>query len=162
MTGIRTIKEQVDAMRRDWPDLEAHPWIGPASVIWIGDLKGKAQSFLVTVEYGLPKPERKTYYRYMPAVRILRPRLVPNWNDKVEGALPHVYPYKSDITLSPLCLFDPKANQWDPSMLISKTTIPWARWWLSFYEIWNAMPGMWKGGGRHYEPEPEEEILHAA
>lgn len=160
MTHIRTIKEQVDAMRKDWPSFDDCPGYSSDSIIWIGDLKGKAQTFLVTVEYGLPKIGRGTCYRSMPIVRVLRPRLIPNWNDKVEGALPHVYISKPDITLSPLCLFDPKENQWDPSMLISETTIPWTRWWLAFYEIWRAT-GVWMGGGRHDEPEPEEEILHA-
>jgi hypothetical protein len=52
------------------------------------------------------------------------------------------------ITLSPLCLFDPEAEEWSHDDLIAFTTIPWAADWLACYEGWLAS-GRWYGGGRH-------------
>lgn len=63
-----------------------------------------------------------------------------------EGAirLEHVY----DNQKQRLCLYHPKKRQWDRSMLLSETVIPWAVEWLYFYEIW-LCTGEWLGGGEH-------------
>lgn len=63
-----------------------------------------------------------------------------------EGAtrLEHVY----DNQKQRLCLYRPGKKQWDRSMLLSETAIPWAIEWLYFYEIW-VSTGKWLGGGEH-------------
>jgi hypothetical protein len=63
-----------------------------------------------------------------------------------EGAtrLEHVY----DNQKQRLCLYRPGKKQWDWSMLLSETAIPWAIEWLYFYEIW-VSTGKWLGGGEH-------------
>ncbi|MEQ8416568.1 MAG: hypothetical protein RIB71_18950 [Imperialibacter sp.] len=47
-----------------------------------------------------------------------------------------------------LCLFFPKAKEFDSKKLIVDYIIPWVSLWLFFYEIW-LVTGDWKGGGIH-------------
>jgi hypothetical protein len=75
-----------------------------------------------------------------PAVRVLDPVLQPRPD---ADALPHIY------AEGDLCLFAP--GEWNSSMAIGRTIIPWASEWLLHYEIWHAA-GEWTGGGRHPSP----------
>ena len=68
----------------------------------------------------------------------------------VEGQLPHVYPPLDDPTL---CLFDPRTEEWSPSVPIAETIVPWSLDWLACYEHW-LMTGIWTGGGRHAGDAP--------
>jgi len=137
-------------MARHWPQFNALPGFGPRSVIWYGDVKGLDRLFHISIKYGLPLPGRLDRYRMMPEVRVLEPSLIPNWSAEQESPLPHVYFEPSDIRQSPLCLFDPKAGEWDHSVFISRTTVVWTVRWLAAYEFWE-MTGRWIGGGRHDE-----------
>jgi hypothetical protein len=83
--------------------------------------------------------------------------LVLNFDADDEAPLPHVYFEAPDYRLSPLCLFDPMANEWNPSMSIAKTTVPWAVRWLACYELWEAT-GWWHGGGRHMAQEDPKDV----
>lgn len=103
--------------------------------MWTGPLRGLEREFTLTVEYGLPIGSSTSRHRLMPVVRVLNPRLVTNFEAEEEAPLPHVYFEGPDIALSPLCLFDPEAGEWDRTMLIADTTIPWAARWLAAYEI---------------------------
>ena len=49
-----------------------------------------------------------------------------------------------------LCLFFPKANEFDSKKLIVNYIIPWVSLWLFFYEVW-LVTGKWLGGGIHPE-----------
>lgn len=149
-TGLvaTSLSAQAKAMARRWPQFRATLGMGPQSLVWFGDLKGLERSFHISVEYGLPRPGDTTMSRFMPVVRVLRPSLVLNFDAIEEAPLPHVYFEGPDIRLSPLCLFDPQAREWDPTMLIADTTIPWAARWLACYEVWETT-GRWVGGGRH-------------
>src|ERR1051326_7503210 len=60
---------------------------------------------------------------------------------------PHVYPGPED----PLCLFYPAAREWNSSMLISRTIVPWTCEWLFHFEAW-LFTGEWEGGGTTLEP----------
>jgi hypothetical protein len=77
-----------------------------------------------------------------PLVYVSRPRL------QLVGDLdlPHVY------TWNTLCLFLDE-REWDPSLLISETLVPWASEWLYFYEAWVATGGEWFGKGVHPSPD---------
>lgn len=57
-------------------------------------------------------------------------------------ALPHVY----DTDKQWLCLYYRKAREWNSTMLLVDTVIPWTAEWLFFYEIWS-VTGIWNGGG---------------
>jgi hypothetical protein len=145
---MRSLAEQIHAMAIEWPQFRPVTGLGPRSVVWFGDLRGLDRTFHLSIEYGLPMTGLGDMYRIMPLVRVLRPSLVPNWDAAEEAPLPHVYFDRPDIRLSPLCLYDPKAAEWDRSMLISRTTVGWAVRWLAAYEFWEAT-GRWIGGGRH-------------
>jgi hypothetical protein len=72
---------------------------------------------------------------YPPDVRVLRPTLERN----DEGALPHYF-YESGT----LCLYE--GGEWNASMLLAATIIPWTIEWLFYYELWVAT-GTWHGSG---------------
>ncbi|MEI2652225.1 MAG: hypothetical protein V9G12_08725 [Microthrixaceae bacterium] len=59
--------------------------------------------------------------------------------------LPHVY---EDSTQRWLCLH--LEGQWDQTMAIATTVVPWAAEWLFHYELWLAT-GEWTGSGERYE-----------
>lgn len=65
-------------------------------------------------------------------------------------ALPHVY--RNPLRL---CLYLPDAGQWDASMRIDTTIIPWTYTWLYYFEDWLAFDE-WKGGGKHPNDLPED------
>lgn len=146
----RSLASQIDSMKRLWPMFDATRGLSPGSVVWFGQLKGLERSFFISVEYGVPMPEDQSLFRFFPVIRVLRPALKLNWNASEEAPLPHVYFERPDVRLSPLCLFDPGAGEWNPGMSIADTTLPWAARWLACYEIWEAT-GRWVGGGRHAE-----------
>lgn len=93
-----------------------------------------------------PNPSSRPYtvrikYRIggVPEVHVLTPTL--RLHPDAEG-LPHTYPGNR------LCLHLP--GEWQPTMFITHTTVPWTSEWLLYYEIW-LITGRWNGGG-HGEP----------
>lgn len=128
------IRDQVAAMKATWPALKPRQQ-SFESVGWVGQLRPQFQKYKVSIDYRLFDA---------PNVRILAPELI-RLPDNEEGQLPHVYPPAYDPTL---CLYDPKTDQWDDTMLLSQTIVLWTLDWLSCYELW-LMTGRWTGGGRH-------------
>jgi hypothetical protein len=150
---FKTLVEQARAMRAARPEFAATRLPGGA-MAWFGPLVGVARPYRVMIEYGpVPAPSAAPLLERIPLVRVLNPRLEPRWSAHNEAPLPHVFFDKHDITLSPLCLFDPDRDEWDPGDLIAQTTVPWTVDWLACYEGWLAT-GRWHGGGRHASSEP--------
>lgn len=149
---LKSLMSQVQDMAHVWPQFEVALGLGPSSVVWFGPLKGLERPFTLSIEYGLPVSGLVQRHRLFPVVRVLRPSLVLNFDADDEAPLPHVYFEGPNYRLSPLCLFDPMANEWNPSMSIAKTTVPWAARWLACYELWEAT-ARWHGGGRHMAQE---------
>jgi len=141
------IKDQIAAMKATWPALKPRQQCFE-SVRWVGQLRPQFQRYKVSIEYRLFD---------VPNVRVLTPELI-RLPDNEEGQLPHVYPPASDPTL---CLYDPRTDEWDGSMLISQTMVLWTLDWLSCYELW-LMTGRWTGGGRHPTPHSEGTDLEVA
>lgn len=76
-------------------------------------------------------------YRTFPSVHLL----AHNFHRDSEGKLPpHLY---RDLSL---CLFYPEFNEWNHSMYLSNTILPWTLRWLFHYEIWKNTEE-WIGGG---------------
>jgi hypothetical protein len=109
---------------------------------WTGRLQpcDLSRTYTVQITY--------TRGRY-PAVRVLNPELETTAN----RFLPHTYDNGT------LCLHD--AGQWDATMFIVDTIVPWAAEWLLHYEIWLAT-GKWSGDHDpsaplqdHYDDLPE-------
>ncbi|MGQ0563585.1 MAG: hypothetical protein ACT4OK_00755 [Gemmobacter sp.] len=154
---LKSLLSQVQDIAHVWPQFEVALGPGPNSVVWFGPLKGLDRPFTLSIEYGLPVSGLVQRHRLFPVVRVLRPSLVLNFDADDEAPLPHVYFEGPDYRLSPLCLFDPMANEWNPSMSIAKTTVPWAARWLACYELWEAT-GRWHGGGRHMTQEAPNDV----
>lgn len=57
--------------------------------------------------------------------------------------IPHVY--KNPLHL---CLYLPRSGEWDGTMRIDQTFVPWALVWLYYFEEWLGS-NEWKGGGVH-------------
>jgi len=135
------IRSQIASMKAIWPSLQLRGKKSNATR-WIGILRPQFRTYKIEVIYLL---------LYAPVVRVLSPRFIRLPGNE-EGELPHVYPPKENPSL---CLFDPREDEWNPSMLISETIIPWTLDWLACYELW-LMTGKWTGGGRHANPRPND------
>jgi hypothetical protein len=82
------------------------------------------------------------HYGRHPRVDILEPDLT-----LAEGATPLPHVYLGDH----LCLY--YDGEWNESLLLARTVIPWASEWLLHYELWQAT-GTWHGGGTVHHPTP--------
>lgn len=102
---------------------------------WFGEFMPSALSdtYRLKITYTTGKP---------PKVYIVSPKPLP----LAEGAkrLPHTYSYSNGK--QQLCLFLPKAGEWNSSMFIATTIVHWAVQWMYYYEIW-VTTGKWMGGG---------------
>ena len=83
----------------------------------------------------------------LPRVYLLSPCInMRNWHDiHTYGEIFHDLYNKK---LPCLCLMFPKEREWESSMLINQTLLPWAIEWTEFYEIW-LLSGKWSGKGVH-------------
>lgn len=136
LPSVLTIEEQRDRIKAAWPMFAARSLDRAAqSARWVGEVRPQFARFTLEIRYRVGD---------VPDVRVLKPALV-RLPENVEGQLPHVYPPADDPTL---CLFDPALKQWDSTMALAETTVPWAFDWIACYEMW-LMTGRWTGGGRH-------------
>ena len=62
--------------------------------------------------------------------------------------------YKKELLK--LCLVRPMKNEWDTSIALMDSYIPWAAEWTEFYELWK-LTGAWHGGGEHPDLESDKE-----
>lgn len=132
-----TIKEQVGAMLTSCPQFRT-VWRGK-EVSWTGELcpTPLSERYKIRIQYRLGTP---------PEVTVISPEL----RNREEGSkIPHLY------TGNRLCLYFPETQEWDASMAVAKTIVPWTSSWLFYYEVWLAT-GKWEGGGRHPGQAPED------
>lgn len=143
---MKTIEQQNQLMALHWPDFSVSERSTDV-ISWTGHLRGIDREYLIKIwhrdfVFGMdPKWQ-------FPRVQVLYPYLQPNPRATEERPLPHVYFHPNDLTLSPLCLFDPEQNEWSHADYIALTTVKWSADWLACYEGWLAT-GRWYGGGRH-------------
>lgn len=78
-----------------------------------------------------------------PKVYVVDPKPLARAEGK--STLPHCY----DSDKQHLCLYYPDGREWNKSMLLTQTVIPWTYDWLYHYEIWLVNGGNWTGGGAH-------------
>ena len=136
--GIRrprplTAVQQLIGLQRS-PTSRGHGTVRLGRLTWEFEARPTALSRV----YGV----RVTYRQdATPHVLVIRPDLA----DLAGGRkLPHVYQQKP----TRLCLYLPRAKEWNGSMRISETLIPWAILWLFYFEEW-LVSDDWKGGGVH-------------
>lgn len=133
------IKDQVWAMEAFHPQFRVERWRGK-NITWAGNITPttSSESYTIRIIYQLGLP---------PHVFVLSPAL----RDGGDGTpTPHTFSGKR------LCLYFPEAKEWDSSMAIGKTIVPWTSLWLYFYEVWLAT-GQWEGGGCHPQGGPKKE-----
>lgn len=101
-------------------------------VTWTGTVTPTpiSETYTVKIEYSLEEA---------PRIWVIDP---PLQNGPKGECPPHLYPEGC------LCLYLPKAGEFDRSRQIAHTIIPWTALWLYYYEIWLAT-GEWRGGGKH-------------
>lgn len=138
----RHVLRQLADLSRTYPDSRKNLKYG--RLTWTGDIQ--------------PGPACDTYRVRItwdgrssrPAVHVLSPNLTALLDEDI----PHRFEGGN------LCLH--YNGEWDPTMLISETIIPWTSEWLLHYELWLAT-GEWLGGGHdpggkqehRAEPEPD-------
>lgn len=122
------------------------------TVQWEGTLQPTpfSREYRVVIRYTLSHPP----------VCIVRD---PDLPALAEGrAIPHVYQNQTGIRGTQLCLYLPvvkqksKVSEWQPTMFLANTTLPWASMWLLYFEFWLSS-GEWDGGGVEHNVIQESE-----
>lgn len=111
------------------------------SLVWTGHLQPSPLSNVYTVKIRYRPKDR-------PEVAIVAPELISMEEDRT----PHVFTNKR------LCLFRYKYHEWDSTMHIADTIVPWTSLWLFHYEIWLAT-GKWCGANEEHPNKDEGKEL---
>lgn len=130
-TKTLTIAIQAAHLRKIFP--QAAVTFGPnSSLTWVGQIQPSplSERYTVRIKYRLTK---------RPVVAVVEPELF----GRIGARLPHVF------SRNHLCLFRYKYFEWDSSMIIATTIVPWASLWLLYYEIWLAT-GEWCGSNQEH------------
>jgi hypothetical protein len=125
------LAQQALGLRRLFPATQ--PAISGTRLVWVAVLTPTplSRAYTMRVTYAVGE---------YPKVVVLDPPLEPD----PHGYLPHFYSREG-------CLCLHEADEWDSSMLIATTIVPWATEWLAHYELWK-QTGQWHGN-----PDPPEE-----
>ncbi len=127
-----TLAQQAIGLAALYPDSKCS--VHRNDLLWRGVLVPTplSNSYEVEISYSLGSS---------PKVYALSPQLfVP-----AGMVLPHVYDHKEQR----LCLYYPLGKpDWNSSMFLARTIVPWASEWFFYYELWLAT-GEWLGGGVH-------------
>lgn len=134
-----TIPAQASCLKQSFPESTIRYSRTHNGLTWEGRLRPTAMSpsYLVRILYVL---------RERPNVTVIDPPLENRNGERI----PHMFGQKR------LCLFRYTHDEWDSSMRIDRTIIPWTCLWLFYYEIWLAT-GEWRGGGEHPEMNDSEQ-----
>lgn len=131
MTARSTLRQLVTLKQR-FPDAQIRYVRG--AITWTSWLRPTdlSDKYLIHIRW-------HTGNRNRPQVVVLSPEL----RTRDASGLPHVF------TGDRLCLH--MNEEWNSTMLIAETIIPWTLEWLAFYELWLAT-GEWLGGGHVASP----------
>lgn len=146
--AILTIGEQAAAIAAAWPALKP-TFTATWGAAWEGSLQPFDRPYKVQIACWLGLTLGGCDLdNFGPEVRVLEPGIADGVKHGLPG-LPHTYHSAGPHPL--LCLFDPAAEDWDPSMRLADTIVPWTSQWLGFLEIWKATK-RWTGPERHPTP----------
>lgn len=123
---------QAAGLKRAFPDSNI-TFNKHIELTWMGQLRPSPSSEGYTVKITYQLKQR-------PVVTVLSPELKSRNGEH----LPHVFRGEK------LCLFRFKYYEWNFTMHIAETIIPWTSLWLFYYEVWLAT-GEWCGS-RHEHP----------
>lgn len=120
---------QAVQLRRAFPESTCE--ISHGELVWEGTVRPTTLSDWYRV---------RLVYRHgkAPRVWVIKPGLRNRGGSRPE----HLYGDGS------LCLYYPKYREWNHSMWLARTVVPWACEWFLYYEVWLAT-GDWRGGGIH-------------
>ncbi len=121
--GILSPAQQGLALRAAFPTAKTK--LSRGRLVWTGVLQPTPLSRHYTVRITHATGDH-------PSVVVVHPML----ESRPGEPLPHVYREGC------LCLY--KDGEWQPSMFIAHTIVPWACEWLAYYEVWKAT-GHWYG-----------------
>ncbi len=135
-TKIPNLSEQFLVLGRAFPESTGR--VLRNQLRWKAMLQPSAlsDSYMVRLEYSLEKS---------PRVFVDSPVLL----ERDEERIPHRYADGS------LCLYLPGTQEWEKTLYLADTIIPWTAEWLIHYELWHAT-GVWHGGGVHPERRSKE------
>jgi hypothetical protein len=132
-----SLQAQQERLMAAFPDAICR--ISNVGLFWQGNLQPTAEgrSYTVRVRYAPPA---------VPEAVIIHPNLhyLVAHSAKPGRKLPHAYAAHQD----PLCLFF-GAAEWNPSLALAGTTLPWVSLWLRFFELW-LVTNTWEGSGAPY------------
>ena len=129
MSRWLTGDEQIAEVARKFPRLQLvvagrPPWL----IVWEGPLVGFDREYRVRIVWPRLSPwETLELQIEFPKVFVIEPPLAdrgPGLGDRV----PHLYRHQEPPYL---CLLDPATDEWDESMSVADTIIPWAARWLA-------------------------------
>lgn len=141
-------------MRTMWPAfrLRKHDRMA-LQAMWLGTFRPQYTWYTIEIQHRMDWPNE---YGLNSEVRILSPEL-KRLPGNSEGDLPHVYAPNDRPPF--LCLYDTRTKEWDQSMILAETIVPWTFDWVACYEHW-LVTGRWFGGGRHStDPVPATETM---
>jgi hypothetical protein len=118
---------QAAHLERRYPD--GRIVLRPSRLTWLDHLRPTEISHTYEV-LGVIEPG------WAPLVYVVDPPL----QRRGEEPVPHLH------SANDLCLY--VGDDWDDTMIVADTLIPWTSEWLFFYETWHAT-GDWLGGGMH-------------
>ena len=127
-----TSAQQLTALRRVQPGSQFR-FLKPGVFRWKGNVQPTPLSVLYTISIIYNSLDFSS-----PAARVITHPL-RTFNGEPP---PHMYDSER------LCLYLPKAGEWEGSKFIAYTVLPWTSLWLYFYELW-LITGRWLGGGKH-------------
>lgn len=123
--------QQIESMRRRFPQFDFRA-LRDGGLEWRGSLQPTPESPVY--------PLRIVHERDQPP-KVLLPQHHP---DQDCG---HLY---SDGSL---CLYWPKEWRWTARRLLAETIVPWAAFWLYYYELWQTT-GKWFGPSSPHAVDP--------
>jgi len=131
INGIKKVFPDAKVLKKSWNSFELTINLQPTSLSEVYTIKISYERGLMVKVYVINKTLK----------------IAPN-----RKKLPHVYNSKNQQ----ICLYSPSKKEWNASMNIVDTIIPWASEWLYYYELW--LPeGKWYGGGHNEYPNENKE-----
>ncbi len=128
---------QAGKLLQEFPDSKV-TYNSGKSFSWVGEIQPKpfCEIYTVKIKYKL---------NIRPEVIVIKPRLRKRNGDPI----PHVFPGQK------LCMFRKKYFEWDSTMFIVDTIVPWTSLWLLHYEVWLST-GVWCGTKEEHPGDGKE------
>ncbi len=125
---------QANAIRAGWPGFKVVAT--PSKLVASGAMKPSALSrtYAVRIEYVLSEAPKT----FVETPKLTRRTVAP------DEEIPHTYDGQIIGSERPCTFFPP--TDWNSTLKLARTVLPWLASWLVDYELWHAT-GRWSGGG---------------